>query len=338
MENFKRLTLPFSKYMLMWLTARGVLLLTAVVYFNNLSAQNKIYLEGTTPNLFVMYEIHSGETLSSISKQFGTEVGVVMRLNGMNNTSKLVFGEKIKVPVNSKSIQQTVQASKLNTAFVHVAQQGESLYRISLNHNKAPIDLLKKWNNLTDNTISLGQEIIVGYGNFNVVVSTTPITNPILNTTKPEVHQKPIEETNKPAVVVTPPTSVDTPEQDKPIVKIPTVEDKTDYSSVSDQGFFKTQFGKNVEGRSLQTRAGTAMTFKTASGWTDKKYYILMNDVPPGSIVKIARGSKIIYAKVLWNMGSIKENEGLDFRINSAAASMLSIAENKFPLEVTLYE
>jgi hypothetical protein len=80
------------------------------------------------------------------------------------------------------------------------------------------------------------------------------------------------------------------------------------------------------------------MTFKSASGWSNKKYYILMNNVPPGSIVKIFADNTVIYAKVLWSMSDIKENEGIDFRISTAAAAALGLSEAKFPLTVTYYE
>jgi hypothetical protein len=108
---------------------------------------------------------------------------------------------------------------------------------------------------------------------------------------------------------------------------------------LGESGFFAKAFGKGVEGRSLQTLTGTSMTFRSISGWNDKKFYILMNDVPPGSIVKVSNGgSRYLYAKVLWNLGGIKENDGLDFRISNAAAAALGIADTKFPLIVTYYE
>lgn len=108
---------------------------------------------------------------------------------------------------------------------------------------------------------------------------------------------------------------------------------------LGESGFFAKAFGKGVEGRTLQTLTGTSMTFRSISGWNDKKFYILMNDVPPGSIVKVSNGgARYLYAKVLWNLGGIKENDGLDFRISNAAAAALGIADSKFPLIVTYYE
>ena len=81
------------------------------------------------------------------------------------------------------------------------------------------------------------------------------------------------------------------------------------------------------------------MTFKTASGWLDKKYYILMNNAPAGSIVKVsAENGRTIYAKVLWTLDDMKLNNGLSFRISEAAAAALSVAENKFSLTVDFHQ
>ena len=79
------------------------------------------------------------------------------------------------------------------------------------------------------------------------------------------------------------------------------------------------------------------MTFKSASGWADKKYYILMNDAPTGSIVKIRNGKNELFAKVLWNLGEMKENDGLSFRISTATAAALGITDQKFDLKVSYF-
>ena len=49
----------------------------------------------------------------------------------------------------------------------------------------------------------------------------------------------------------------------------------------------------------MKNVSGISKTFKTASGWTDGKYYILANDIEPGTIVKVtADNGSAVYAKV----------------------------------------
>jgi len=62
-----------------------------------------------------------------------------------------------------------------------------------------------------------------------------------------------------------------------------------------------------------------------------------MDGVQPGTIIKVSNPSnnKIIYAKVLGEMAGIRQNEGFDIRISSAAASALQITEqDKFIVKV----
>jgi hypothetical protein len=80
-----------------------------------------------------------------------------------------------------------------------------------------------------------------------------------------------------------------------------------------------------------------ASVFKTSSGWQDGKYYLLIDNLIPGTIIKLINpaNQKEVYAKVLGEMSRIKQNEGLDIRISNAAAAMLEVPENsKFNLQI----
>ena len=84
---------------------------------------------------------------------------------------------------------------------------------------------------------------------------------------------------------------------------------------------------------------GSASIFKSTSGWQDAKYYALMNNISPGTVVRITNpvNSRIIFAKVLGELPPGKENDGLLIRISNAAAAELKINEKdpKFPAEVS---
>jgi LysM repeat protein len=120
---------------------------------------------------------------------------------------------------------------------------------------------------------------------------------------------------------------------------------KIDLSTIdmggSNEGAFANVFSNNSSGRSLSNKSGEAATFKSTSGWQDKKYYVLMNDVAPGTILKISakagKDDKFVYAKVLGSMPEMKENNGLLMRISNAAASYLGIIDPKFPVEISYY-
>ena len=332
-----------------------------------------ISLNVTSARAQLAYSMHTlvaGESLSNLAKSHHTTVGDIMRLNGMNAQSQLHIGDKIKIPASTTVIQTkpVVAASTpapavavSTIAKTHVVATGETLYRISQTY-KIPVERLMALNNLQDGNVKLGQTLVVSEGTIpqspaktrteqsapvisepqrqneqaETIQAQQEVKQPVstnTNVTTPLPSQKPDA---NPPVTTGPPSTTTTPEIDIDNSN----SQQTTYSSLTDipkEGFFTSLYGKEVRNRSEKTKNGAAMTFKSASGWADKKYYILMNDVPSGSIVKIKNGNNELYAKVLWNLGDMKENDGLDFRISTAAAAALGISDQKFPLTIVYH-
>jgi hypothetical protein len=109
-------------------------------------------------------------------------------------------------------------------------------------------------------------------------------------------------------------------------------------TAASENGYFKTSFDQQIKIRPIARNSTvTSGIFRTASGTQDAKYYLLMDGVSPGTIIKVTNpdNNKAVYAKVLGEMGGIRQNQGLDIRISNAAASALQIAdEEKFVVRV----
>ena len=315
---------------------------------------------------YTLHTIAVGESLSTLAKEYHTTVGDIMRLNGMHADSKLQIGEKIKIPATSEPVPRAAATTPVKPpvtatatgkeARTHTVQSGESLYRISKTYNVS-LEKLMSLNHLTNaGEIKVGQVLLVSDG--------TPPPPPAKSRTEAppatsaqqpvnEVQQPPAAQPKQvPATTDTPANTTTslpaTPVQKQNSTPAATTESNTAMpviqpafaSSVAapKEGFFTAQFRQNVEGRSEQTKTGTAMTFKSASGWADKKFYILMNDAPPGSIVKVTNGNNAVYAKVLWSLGTQKENDGLDFRISTATAAALTITDEKFDITVTYFQ
>jgi LysM repeat protein len=199
--------------------------------------------------------------------------------------------------------------------------------------------------------------------------STTPEPAPVAAQKKPEATPQaaaekkdatpPVrEEATKPAESVTSAPAKEAAAKETPgtkeveggslqggAVKAETAAKPADYSysntgSMSSvEGVFANVFTTAASQSSLNSKSGEAATFKSTSGWQDKKYYVLMNDVNPGTIVKIASTeNKVIYAKVLGSMPDMKENNGLLLRISNAAASYLGIIDPRFPVQISYYQ
>jgi hypothetical protein len=59
-------------------------------------------------------------------------------------------------------------------------------------------------------------------------------------------------------------------------------------SDIPGQGYFKSSFDQQIKkSPTTKNETVTAGIFKTANGWKDGKYYLLIDGVQPGTILKI---------------------------------------------------
>lgn len=102
----------------------------------------------------------------------------------------------------------------------------------------------------------------------------------------------------------------------------------------SEEGYFATLFSDQKKSASFQTLDGTASVFKSISGWQDKKFYILTNEIPIGTIVKITTADfKTICAKVINALPDVSNS--IQYRLSDAAAAILGITNKTFQITVT---
>jgi LysM repeat protein len=105
----------------------------------------------------------------------------------------------------------------------------------------------------------------------------------------------------------------------------------------SEEGFFSASYAENYEEKKLAELTGDGGTFKSTSGWQNKKYYALASNIPSGTIIKVTSGEKSIYAKVLGELPEMKENTNLVIRLSNAATSYLGIVDPKFAVKISYY-
>lgn len=288
-----------------------------------------IVMATTAQEKFTTYTIKKGENLYSIARHFHIPVTQLKEANGLSDESILKIGQKIKIPskasISQKIVEKPVAKQTPETALntttqvnnhpqTHIVTGKETLWSISKKYG-VTVAQIKQWNHLTGDGIHTGQKLIVV---AQPEVEQTPVTTtqfqpqPQPKISQP-VEQKPVVE-QKPAAVEQQPSTI----VQKPV-------NTTISGKPAGESFFASAF-KNT-GNQL---SGVASTFKTASGWLDKKYYVLINNVTEGSIVAVAANNKVVYAKVLGSLPDIKEDNGVLLRINNAAASALGITDNKF--------
>ena len=112
------------------------------------------------------YTVERGDTLWSISKKFNTSVNDLKKANNLINNS-LYVGQILKVPG-----YYTAE----DTNITYVVKKGDTLYSISRIYG-IPLDTLRKYNNLTSDILSIGQEIMIPSSETIVTPSEDEIIN-----------------------------------------------------------------------------------------------------------------------------------------------------------------
>jgi membrane-bound lytic murein transglycosylase D len=73
----------------------------------------------------------------------------------------------------SKPFTPASSSTKPNYKIIHTIQAGETIFRVSKIYNVS-VDNIKQWNNLVENTVEIGQELVIMGGNTKPAVFTEP--------------------------------------------------------------------------------------------------------------------------------------------------------------------
>lgn len=298
-----------------------------------LFAQDELIIHQNEKGLYLSHTVVAKESFYSIGRLYNVAPKDIAAFNDIDMTKGLNIDQVIMIPLNPTNFSQK---EKNGREVYYVVGQKEGLYRVSVKNNNVLMADLRKWNHLNNDNIQAGQKLIIGYlvspeaGNIVVV--------------QPKEKQLPAEEPNDEIVQSDPPVM-----EQKEEVKQNTVEKRKEPvlprqvnnpipGHTGSGGYFKTHFDQQVKTQPIKKdETASAGIFKTASGWQDAKYYALIDDVEPGTIIRIVNptNSRSVYAKVLGPMSGIRQNQGYDVRISNAAASELEVSDTeKFIVKV----
>lgn len=296
--------------------------------------------------LFIEHQVSPKENWYSIGRKYEISPREIAPFNGLSMEKGLAIGQILKIPLIASNFNQETP-TKIGVPVVHLIAQKEGLFRVS-NDFGVSIDQLKKWNSLNSDQVKSGSYLIIGF--------LKATSNPKMEATQPSVVA---------SVKIEQPVKVEVqPEQKKQVVvAAPKVENKPDENKVSELpavapeqalkktknnvavstgiGYFSGLFNEQSKEGSVQNLEGFIYgVFKSTSGWEDAKYYVLLNEVVPGTIVKISlKGAdKSAFAKVLGSVPVGKESDGMSMRMSNATASALGLTDTTKDLMLTWYK
>ena len=246
---------------------------------------------------YVQHKVEAGQTLYGLSKQFGTSVDNLKSVNdGMAN---LQLGTFIWVP------KKEVNSASTSTNFTvqnHTVQAGETLYSISKTYGIS-VDDIKQWNNLSDNTLNLGQVLslknAVNSTIKPVVAAPTEIKPVVANTSTP-VSTTTTQTATNAAAKVTNTAKVAETSVTAPVAVIVHTNDET-------------------------TEKSNAAVVD-AGNMDAERCFIKHPNVPVGSIVVVINPStgKMAYCRVIENAKTAKLNNG-NIEMTTAVAEKIGL-------------
>ena len=118
---------------------------------------DSLRMETENGKTFVIHQVDARETLYGISKRYNSPIPGILEFNPTADAG-LDVGQILKIPYIPKS-----KATGTQGTIVHRVAAKETLYSISKQYNVS-VDDIKTWNNLKDNALSQGQELIIRWG------------------------------------------------------------------------------------------------------------------------------------------------------------------------------
>ena len=283
-----------------------ICLLLLIVSMEATAQRTQLRLQKGAKGFYLEHKVAAKQSFFSLSRMYNVHPRFLADYNKLDYKKGLQIDQGIRIPLTDTNYERT-QANGVPVYLKAVSD--DVLTDMAQSAGIRPADM-QCWNTYTGNEIKKGSSWIVGF----------------LKTQELKDQQVKITCTQKS------PTP-QTPQAVQTIQTVQTVPSNLPASSTFQSDYLE-QIKKTPVSQQLNVMASV---FKTSSGWQDGKYYLLIDNLIPGTIIKLINpaNQKGVYAKVLGEMSRIKQNEGLDIRISNAAAAMLEVPENaKFNLQI----
>lgn len=319
--------------------------LFSVISFCLHAQVNDLVIKKGSQGLYLDHKVAPKEGLYAIGRLYNVNPKYIALYNNVSLDAGLAIGQVLHIPLTDTNFSQ---GSYAGTPIYYVSGSGDNLSGISNVSNNVSLQKLRDWNGLQNDNISAGTKLIVGFLNSKEMAAVA-----INNSARKQTTQDPTKKDN--AVENTDPAKSDesltaqnavvqeeksntreVPAKIEPVAAV--AKEMPSSQNPAEQGYFKTSFDMQAK-RTPATKNATVTSaiFKTNSGWQDGKYYMLIDNVQTGTIVKLINpdNNKAVFAKVLGEMKGIRQNEGLDIRISNAAAAALGVTDTeKFILKI----
>jgi len=242
-----------------------------------------------------IHVVKPSETLYFISKLYEVSVEDIKKWNNLVR-NELNVGQKLRI---IKEAQSKVKGDTNEGGNWHIVKAGETLFAVSRQY-EVTIDQLRKWNDLNNNSISIGQRIKIS-GQTDVVERATDVKDVTKDVIK------------SPEKIVRPPEEV---------VKVGEKKDTEVVRTTSSSYVRKVE-----DGLAAMIQGSTE----------NKKYLALHRTAEIGTIMQVRNemNNRVVFVRVLGKLPDIGENDNILIRISKAAYERLRAIDQKFRVEIS---
>ena len=288
-----------------------LLIVLLVVGYSGVQAQSdSLRVEKEGDKVYVIHKVLSGQTLYSLSKRYVTSVDAIKEENP-TLASGLQVGQTLKIPYGG-TIQAAPATNTVTNEITHRVAAGETLFAISRKYNVEVTDI-KKWNNLSSNSLALGQRLVIKQ---TEEVAATP-------TAQPETTETPAkEEVTETETPVTTPTEqpATTPEKEEVLV----VEEAPQ---------------NNYPGSEFKQYEVEGIAEVIEEDEPSSKFFALHRTAKIGTVIKVKNlmNDLTVYVRVVGTIPETTENENVIIKLNKRAYDNLKAIDKRFRVELSYF-
>lgn len=308
---------------------------------NPLAVRDSVGVRSVNGKTYIAHKVEPKETLYALSRKYGVPVSQIVEAN-KNIEKSIAIGQIVLVPIKqsraaagtaaaipaapAKPAAQTSSPAASRTYSVddrgnkmHTVKSGQTLFSISRMHN-ASVDQIKKWNSLTDNSIEIGQNLIVGVG-AKVPAKTASASQIYVPERDDAVTAS--KQASAPAaapVASAATTAVTATTKETDVAKTESAEDKS---------------AKAAEYVSRVSESGMAEQIDQKSD--ANKFLALHKTAPVGTIMAVKNPSndQTVYVRVVGKLPSTGDNEKLVVKLSKKACQQIGVTDKRFRVELS---
>lgn len=269
-------------------------------------------IEKQGDKIFVIHKVQAKQTLFSLAKRYQTSVTEINTANP-SLVSGLQIGQTLKIPfggtiasLSEKPVQTTTEEIS------HKVAAGETLFAIARKFEVSVTDL-KAWNQLSSNSLSLGQDLIIRV----VKPVTTIVVDAEVPTTTDTDIQEELPATIEPLTSEIS-TAIDTLSAEKIAEPEPITYDGTPFQSFE------------VEGVAEAIDEDEPST----------KFFALHRTARVGTVIKVKNlmNDLTVYVRVVGTIPDTTVNDNVIIKLNQKAYKHLKAIDKRFRVELSYFQ